>query len=107
MCAAAVTKLSIAMVPNNSICQHSSAFSVDSGFHLLFEHGTVPCTINHLSTILVALTHSTLFAVHEVVGWPKLSSVMLILPLWNLSTNWYSPLPQKLNDSVLLNNGAI
>jgi hypothetical protein len=48
-------RLSVVMMLNNSICQHSSACTVNSGFQLLFKHSTVPCTIDHLSMILVVL----------------------------------------------------
>jgi len=89
-------------------------------------------TIIYLSSWTKAWIHSALSTVCEVVGWPKQSSsVMLVLSLWNLSTSWYTflcimqfslycanillwileaftPLwPQKSNDSMLLNNGAV
>jgi hypothetical protein len=40
---------------NNSICQHSSAFTENSRFKILFKHSTIPCSIVPLSTILVVL----------------------------------------------------
>jgi hypothetical protein len=47
-------------------------------------------TVIYLSSWTRTLTQSTL-SVHEVVGWPKQSSsAMLVLPLWNLSTHWYT-----------------
>jgi len=45
----------IVMMQNNSICQHSSSFTANSGFQLIFKHSTIPCTIDHLPTILVVL----------------------------------------------------
>jgi hypothetical protein len=46
--------LSVDTIQNNSICQNSSAFNVNSGFQLLFKHCTI-CNIDHLSMILVVL----------------------------------------------------
>jgi len=46
---------SIIMMQNNSNSQHSFAFTVNSGFQLLFKCNTIPCTIDHLSMILVVL----------------------------------------------------
>jgi hypothetical protein len=37
-----------------------------------------------------ALTCSTLSAAHEVPKQPTQSSMTLFLPLWNLSTHWYT-----------------
>jgi hypothetical protein len=48
-------KFSVVMMQNNSICQHFSVFTMSSRFQLLFKHSTIPCTIDHLSTILVVL----------------------------------------------------
>jgi hypothetical protein len=44
---------SVVMTQNNSICQHSSVFTVNSGFHLLFMCNM--CTVDHLSMLLVVL----------------------------------------------------
>jgi len=43
------------MMQNNFICQHCSAFTASSGLKLLFKHNTIPCTTDHLPTILVVL----------------------------------------------------
>jgi len=40
---------------NDSICQHSSAFTVNNRFELLFKYSTIPCIIDHLFVILVVL----------------------------------------------------
>jgi hypothetical protein len=48
-------------------------------------------TVIHLSFWTRPLTSSALSTVHEVVRWPEWSSsTMLVLPLWNLSTHWYT-----------------
>jgi len=43
------------MMKNNFICQHSSEFAVNSEFHLLFKYNIIPCTIDYMSSNLVAL----------------------------------------------------
>jgi hypothetical protein len=48
-------RLSVIMMQNNSICQDSFAFTANSGFRIFFKYSTVPCTVDHLSTILVVL----------------------------------------------------
>jgi hypothetical protein len=53
-------RMSIVMMQNNSICQHSSALTVNIGFQLLFIHSTIPCTINSLSMILEMLVDETI-----------------------------------------------
>jgi hypothetical protein len=42
------------MIQNN-FCRHSSVFTANSGFHLLFKLSTILCTTDRLSTILVVL----------------------------------------------------
>jgi hypothetical protein len=55
--------------------------------NLLATSVTVLC----LSSWTRALTCSIFTAFHEVVRWPKQSSSMvLVLPLWNLFTHWYT-----------------
>jgi len=46
---------SVVMMQNNYICQHSSVFTANGRFHILFKHNTIPCTIDYLSMILVVL----------------------------------------------------
>jgi len=46
---------SVVIIQNNSICQHYSAFTVHSGFQLLFKYSTMSCTTDHLTMILVVL----------------------------------------------------
>jgi len=43
------------VIQNNSVCHHSSDFIVSSRVQLLFKQSTIPCTIDHLSMILVVL----------------------------------------------------
>jgi len=38
-----------------TVYQHSSVFTANSGFQLLFKHGTIPCNIDHLPMILVVV----------------------------------------------------
>jgi len=48
-------RFSIVMTQNNFIYQHSSVFTVNSRFQLLYKHVTIPCTTECLSTILAVL----------------------------------------------------
>jgi len=43
------------MMVNNSVCQYSPVFTVNSRFHFLLEHSIIPCTIDYLSTILAVM----------------------------------------------------
>jgi len=54
------------MMNNNSICQQSSAFTVNSGFQLLSKHSTTLCTTEHLSTILVVLKDGPIKSQHTI-----------------------------------------
>jgi hypothetical protein len=51
----------------------------------------ISVTVICLSSWTITLTHSTLSASRKVVAQPKQSpSTMLVLPLWNLFTHWYT-----------------
>jgi hypothetical protein len=53
--AAAVWGRTVVTMRNNSTCQHSSVFTANSGFQLVFKHSTTPCTVGQLFMILVVL----------------------------------------------------
>jgi len=59
---------------------------------LMLNLSAVSVTVTCLSSSTRrALSCSPFCAIHEVVGWPKWSSsTKLVLPLWNLSTHWYT-----------------
>jgi len=48
------------MIQNNSICQHYSSFTMNSGSQLFFMLITIPYTIDHLSIIMVVLEDASI-----------------------------------------------
>jgi len=70
----------------------SSLWMMDYAYPQLISNLTaISVTVLHLPSWTRALTCATLSAIHEVVRWLKQSSLMMpVLPLWNLSTHWYT-----------------
>jgi len=58
---------------------------------LMYNLSAISVTVIHLFSWTRALTFTILSATHKVVGWPKWSSLMmLVLWLQKLSTHWYT-----------------
>jgi len=55
--------LSIVKMQDNSICQHSSVFTANSRFRILFKHSTIVCTFDCLSMLLLVLEDGKNFLV--------------------------------------------
>jgi hypothetical protein len=78
-------RLSVFIMQNSSICQHSSAFTANSGFYLLFKISTKPCTTEPLSAILVELEVGPIKSQNSVEStlWQKELFVYNFLVLGN------------------------
>jgi hypothetical protein len=86
----------VIMMQNNSICQHFSVFTANSGIQILFKHSIILCTIHHLSMILdgpikVPKQWSRLFAGrrHTWISWSWAVAYFHSMLLYLLAGSWW------------------